>query len=286
MPHPLRSFNIPSGAQFGARRLSGRGHAGTDYHPKSNKDGDPIYATLDGGRISAKGYGPSPVNGFGYWVKITYPGGLETTNAHMREPSPLPIGTAVGPSTVIGYVGHTGNAVVADPPGSHVHHELRRNGSLIDPFAYYGGTATAGSNITPISIKEEEDDDMYIISDGQAKYLVGGANIVHMSDAEIALFTRLLVDKDGAFNLPQVQMIEGVMRRLQSPLAASSEQVTTSFRQVTDGLDSMVNRDQHSLKVIHEAVSAVKPSTVGGVAIDYDILASKVADKLAARLVS
>jgi hypothetical protein len=153
MPHPLRSFNIPPGAQFGARRLSGRGHAGTDYHPKSNKDGDPIYATLDGGRISAKGYGPSPVNGFGHWVKIAYPGGVETTSAHMREPSPWSVGAAVGSSTVIGYVGHTGNAVIADPPGSHVHHELRVSGVLRDPFAYYGGASApataAAAEITP-----------------------------------------------------------------------------------------------------------------------------------------
>jgi hypothetical protein len=147
-------------------------------------------------------------------------------------------------------------------------------------------TTTAGHGTTTISPKEEEDDDMYIISDGQAKYLVGGTNIVHMSGPEDAVFTRLLVKKDGAFALPEVQMVESVLQRLQSPLAASSQQVTTSFRQVTDGLDSMVNRDQHSLKVIHESVSAVKPSTGGGVAIDYDILASKVADKLAARLVS
>jgi murein DD-endopeptidase MepM/ murein hydrolase activator NlpD len=166
MPHPLRSFNIPPGAQFGARRLSGRGHAGTDYHPKSNKDGDPIYGTLDGGRISAKGYGPSPVNGFGHWVKIAYPGGVETTSAHMREPSPWPVGTAVGPSTVIGYVGHTGNAVIADPPGSHVHHELRVNGVLRDPFAYYGGASApataAAAAITPTPPTIQGDTVIYI----------------------------------------------------------------------------------------------------------------------------
>jgi len=225
MPHPLRSFNIPNGAQFGARRLSGKGHAGTDYHPKSNQDGDPIYGTLDGGRISAKGYGPSPVNGFGHWVKVAYPGGIETTNAHMREPSPWAVGAAVGPSTVIGYVGHTGNAVIADPPGSHVHHELRVNGVLKDPFAYYGGNATASINSKPIAAVSDpikEDEDMYLVIDkgtpqkpSTGTYVVNAEGCTGISaGVESSLMRLFKVDRSEILLLmkTEIEELDGFLR--------------------------------------------------------------------------
>ena len=145
MSNPIRnSYTIPSGAQYGAPRAGGRHHQGTDYHcPK----GTPIYATGDGrvvSNVNESGYGI----GFGNYVSIAYLGGRVTLDGHLLVRSPLPVGTVVNSSTVVGEVGDSGNAVYADPPGSHDHHQVWLNGVLVDPQSYY--TTTAGSGGVPI----------------------------------------------------------------------------------------------------------------------------------------
>lgn len=149
-------------------------------------------------------------------------------------------------------------------------------------------TATAGGSIgVPIPAAIElKDEDMPIkieVTDSDHVYLIKGDDVTLLNGEENAAWEGLI--PVYAKSEAQMAQIKTSLRR-DSALAVHESSSVTRQRQVTDGLDSMVNRDQHSLKVIHEAVSAVKPSTVGGVAIDYDILASKVADKLAARLVS
>lgn len=253
MPHPLHAFNIPSGAQFGARRLSGRPHAGTDYHTPDNKDGAPIFGTLSGGTVRSKGWAPSTVNGFGHWVKVAYPGGKETTDAHMREACPLPIGTPVSPSVRIGTVGHTGNAVNADPPGSHVHHELRIGGALVDPFAYYGGTATAGTKTETLT--REEDDMPKRVSDGAAIYLIAGNDITHLSPAENDAWDGIapLFIK----NLGQVQGIQASMRR-----TGNAGQIEAGFAKVGADLNYISNVQPHSLLAIFNRLDPEAPDLV------------------------
>jgi hypothetical protein len=158
MPHPIRApFSIPAGAQFNAIRAGGaRRHQGTDYHCPI---GTPIYATGDGKVVSnvrETGVGI----GFGNYVIIGYPGGRQTLDGHMSERSGLAVGTAVTADTIVGYVGLTGNAIHADPPGSHDHHQVWLGGKLVDPQAYYG-TSTAGESGNPVKpsnpTKPEED---------------------------------------------------------------------------------------------------------------------------------
>ena len=157
MPRPIRtSFAIPSGAQYGAPREGGRHHQGTDYHCPV---GTPIYGTRAGGRVVSNvgesGYGI----GFGNYVSILYPGGYMTLDGHLRERSSLPTGSPVGIDTIVGYVGISGNAVYADPPGPHDHAQLWVNGVLVDPESYYA-LETAGSGGTPIT-----EDDMPLNDD-------------------------------------------------------------------------------------------------------------------------
>ena len=156
MPQPIRGpYTIPSGAQFGALRQGGRRHQGTDYHCPI---GTPIYATGDGRVISNIGETGVGI-GYGNYVLIAYAGGRVTLDGHLRERSPLAVGTVVNSSTVVAYVGITGNALYADPPGSHDHHQVWLSGVLTDPAAYYG-TTTAGESFTEIiaTIPKDEDD--------------------------------------------------------------------------------------------------------------------------------
>lgn len=155
MPRPIRAaFKIPYGAAFGAVRAGGkRKHEGTDYHCPI---GTPIYGTADGGRVTSIGFNGDPKLGLGHNIQVTYPGGVVTLDAHMRERTRLNKGDYVGTNTVIGYVGLTGNAVNADPPGSHDHHQRWHNSVLVNPESVYA--SSPASTATPIPIEE---DDMY-----------------------------------------------------------------------------------------------------------------------------
>ena len=158
MPRPIRAaYTIPAGAQFGAPRANGtRIHQGCDYHCPI---GTPIYGTGPGGVVTHIGYNGDPNTGSGHNITVIYPGSRITIDMHMREASPLRVGSTVNEHTILGYVGITGNAVNASPPGSHDHHQLTINGKLVDPEVFYG-TTTAGESGTPISEDEEEEDDM------------------------------------------------------------------------------------------------------------------------------
>lgn len=157
MPRPIRiKYTIPVGAQFGAPRGNGtRIHQGCDYHCPI---GTPIYGTAAGGKVSYIGYNGDPITGSGNNVVIRYPDGRITTDMHLRERTPLHVGSPVDADTIVGYVGITGNAVNADPPGSHDHHQMTLNGKLINPESFYG-TETASLDLTKI----EEEDDMTAI---------------------------------------------------------------------------------------------------------------------------
>lgn len=163
MPRPIRiPFSIPSGAQYGAPRAGGRHHQGTDYHCAI---GTSIYGTRDGGHVVANvgetGYGI----GFGNYVSISYPGGFMTLDGHLRERSPLAVGTTVNSDTVIAFVGITGNAVYADPPGSHDHHQLWVNGNLTDPEGYYTlePAGTGGSILIGNDMLADEREALFVI---------------------------------------------------------------------------------------------------------------------------
>ena len=64
----------------------------------------------------------------GNYVLVTHPGGYQTVYGHLSRVR-VTIGMRVSAGFVIGNVGHTGRAT-----GPHLHFEVRRKGSVTDPY--------------------------------------------------------------------------------------------------------------------------------------------------------
>ena len=109
-------------------------HNGVDFTPGG---GSPIYAIADGvvtyAEVSDYGYGNhvrivSTING----------DQVEALYAHMQmNSSPLKVGDTVKVGDFIGLVGSTGTST-----GSHLHFEIKLNGTNVDPFAYLQAVAS------------------------------------------------------------------------------------------------------------------------------------------------
>jgi murein DD-endopeptidase MepM/ murein hydrolase activator NlpD len=100
----------------------GRMHEGIDIAAPT---GAPIRATAAGTVIYA-GW----MSGYGQLVVVDHGGGVATAYAHMSSMA-AGVGQGVGQGQVIGYVGCTGHCF-----GSHLHFEVRVNGSAVDPLRY------------------------------------------------------------------------------------------------------------------------------------------------------
>lgn len=141
MPHPLRSWHTrPGWSEFGAPRPNGswKTHRGFDYYAP---EGTPIYGTADGGRVVAIRYNPNPLTGFGHSIRIAYPNGVETLDAHLQARTPLQLGDPVDTDTVIGAVGKTGNAWRTIWRGMrNDHHEVFVDGVRVDPIEFHQTT--------------------------------------------------------------------------------------------------------------------------------------------------
>lgn len=114
MPTPSRQINSPYGRRWG------RLHAGLDIKVYL---GDTIRAAFDGKvrivKYNAKGYG--------YYVVIRHPNGLETLYGHLSKQL-VKEDQIVRAGDVIGLGGNTGRSF-----GSHLHFETRLLGQPIDP---------------------------------------------------------------------------------------------------------------------------------------------------------
>jgi hypothetical protein len=229
MPRPIRAACvIPSGAQFGAPRDGGRrSHQGTDYHCPI---GTSIYATGDGRVVSNVGETAVGV-GYGNYITIAYAGGRVTLDGHMRSRSPLAAGTIVNSDTIVGEVGTTGNAIYADPPGSHDHHQVWLSGALTDPESYYG-IVTASLDSTPIEAISnpitENEMRVYTISDGGLQGTIWGlapgamccaanaadglllAKVLNPSGAPISVSEKDLRTIAGYLGIPNTLIASGV----------------------------------------------------------------------------
>ncbi len=97
-------------------------HTGVDY---ALSYGSPIYAS-DGGTVTSSGWG----GGYGYMIKISHGNGYETLYAHCSK-LVVKYGAKVAKGQVIAYVGSTGNST-----GPHLHFEIRKNGSYVNPAKY------------------------------------------------------------------------------------------------------------------------------------------------------
>lgn len=106
---------------FGIR--GGRVHEGIDIAARRESD---IRAAA-GGVVKLSGWGPED---YGKTVVITHQDGYETWYAHNASVL-VSEGSSVASGDVIARMGRTGNA-----RGNHLHFEIRKNGSPVDPLQY------------------------------------------------------------------------------------------------------------------------------------------------------
>ncbi len=92
-----------------------------------NSIGTPIYAA-DNGQITEARYGYN--GGYGNTILINHGDGFQTRYAHMT--TLVMLGGYVSKGQVIGYMGSTGRST-----GSHLHFEIIKNGSKVNPMAYF-----------------------------------------------------------------------------------------------------------------------------------------------------
>ncbi len=100
----------------------GRMHTGIDL---GGHTGDAIVAS-DGGTVISVGY----TNGYGKIVKIQHSNSIQTWYAHCSSIT-VSVGQKVAQGQVIAYVGNTGRST-----GSHLHFEVRVNGTAVNPLTY------------------------------------------------------------------------------------------------------------------------------------------------------
>lgn len=118
------SFRMPVSGRlsspFGFRW--GAFHAGIDLAAPT---GTPIYAA-DGGTVVEAGWH----GGYGYLVRIDHGNGFETYYGHTSKIY-VTVGQKVAKGEKIAAVGSTGNST-----GSHLHFEIRKNGTAKNPYNY------------------------------------------------------------------------------------------------------------------------------------------------------
>ncbi len=104
-------------------------HTGLDF---AAQRGTPIYATGDGVVIKAE----KSYKGYGNQVEVDHGFGYVTKYAHMQRFIVNP-GERIKRGQLIGYVGSTGASV-----GPHLHYEVIRNGTKVNPVHYLFGDLT------------------------------------------------------------------------------------------------------------------------------------------------
>ncbi|WP_059051245.1 M23 family metallopeptidase [Paenibacillus senegalimassiliensis] len=121
---PTESVRVTS--DYGKRRdpFTGRAnmHAGMDI---GGKVGDPVYAAADG-KVVESGY----TSARGNYITISHPSGLKTNYMHLSEIL-IKTGDTVKQGDTIGKLGSTGRST-----GPHLHIEVVKNGSTVDPADY------------------------------------------------------------------------------------------------------------------------------------------------------
>lgn len=100
-------------------------HYGLDI---ANSIGTPIVSVMDGRVISA-----GPASGFGLWVRVRHDDGTITVYGHINEYL-VSVGERVEVGEQIATIGNRGQST-----GPHLHFEVVRNGSKIDPLVWLRG---------------------------------------------------------------------------------------------------------------------------------------------------
>jgi murein DD-endopeptidase MepM/ murein hydrolase activator NlpD len=117
----LRPVTGPIGDRFGW--VGGRRHTGLDF-PK------PMGAPVGASGVGVVGFAGWNSGGYGYLVVVRHRLGFETWYAHLSRITVGPGQTVEGGSR-IGYIGSSGRST-----GPHLHFEVRRFGTPIDPVPY------------------------------------------------------------------------------------------------------------------------------------------------------
>jgi murein DD-endopeptidase MepM/ murein hydrolase activator NlpD len=122
-----RPVNAPITSGYGMRW--GRMHYGLDF-------GAPTGTRVEAAGVGTVSFAGWNSGGFGYLVVIRHRLGYESWYGHLSRVTSH-AGESVSGGTRIGYVGSTGHST-----GPHLHFEVRRNGSPINPWPYLlSGTA-------------------------------------------------------------------------------------------------------------------------------------------------
>lgn len=105
-------------------------HGGIDF---ACNVGQPIPASKDGQVVYAGWMDANnPNSGYGIYVWVDHGGGYKTTYAHLSTLS-VSVGDTVRTGDIVGGCGSTGGST-----GPHLHFEIFKNGTLVDPAPYLG----------------------------------------------------------------------------------------------------------------------------------------------------
>lgn len=117
-------------SSFGYRPAFGRNHSGIDLHLRT---GDTVRAAMSGvvDKVSFE------AGGYGNYVVITHPDGIETRYAHLLRSLVTP-GEYVAAGEAIALGGNTGNST-----GPHLHFETRMMGAAVNPATLFDYVTTA-----------------------------------------------------------------------------------------------------------------------------------------------
>lgn len=125
----------PISSPFGQRQRNF--HTGIDF---AVPDGTAVHAARAGKVISAGGAGA-----YGLKVDLDHGEGIRTRYAHLSRID-VHLGDTVAGGATLGLSGHTGDAT-----GPHVHFEVIKNGTAVDPAPYLTGGLPAGlATQTPV----------------------------------------------------------------------------------------------------------------------------------------
>lgn len=109
-------------SRYGARW--GRSHNGIDIAGSYNSD----IKAADGGVVTYSGW----MSGYGNYIVINHENGYQTAYGHCASLC-VGVGARVAKGDVIAKMGNTGRST-----GTHLHFEVRKNGSFVDPLGYVG----------------------------------------------------------------------------------------------------------------------------------------------------
>lgn len=141
---PLQDGAVRYSATFASH--SARGTASVDFvAPKNRVVNGKTYYTTKGAKLYAAASGvvtksTYAASTYGHYVNIDHGNGMSSLCAHM-DARYVAVGTRVTQGQVIGLCGNTGNCwprpSASNPvAGSHLHFEMRKNGSRVNPELY------------------------------------------------------------------------------------------------------------------------------------------------------